>query len=493
MGQWAGQPFKLFPWQRDDVIVPLFGTLRPDGMRQYRTAYIEVPKKNGKSHLAAAVALYMLCADSEKGAEVYGAGYDRDQAQIVFRIAMQMVKASEDLSDILEIQESRSKIVDREMGSFYQAISRETLGAHGYNPHAIIFDELHTQRTRELYDTLTMGMAARRQPLIFGITTAGVGTQSLCRQLHNYSEAVLKGTVKDPTWFAYIRAADQKADWTSPKVWRAANPSIGDTVSEDYLRSECNKAKRMPAFENAFRRFHLNQWVQQEERWMPLHEWDACSGRVDPVALEGRECYAGLDLANTTDLNSLALVFPPIAEDEPYKVLIFFWCPADRILERAQRDMVPYDAWSRDGVIETTGGNCTDFRVIRHRIEDLGTRYRIREIAFDRWGAVAMVNELTDAGFEMVQFGQGFASMSAPTKELMRLVLARGIHHGGHPILRWNADNVVVRMDPAGNLKPDKEKSVEKIDGIVALIMALDRALRHLGPSVYEERGLLTV
>ncbi|KKM21806.1 hypothetical protein LCGC14_1631730 [marine sediment metagenome] len=493
IGEWSGEPFTLLDWQRRGVVEPLFGRLNADGFRRHRWAYIEVPKKNGKSHLAAAIALYLLCADSELGAEIYGAGYDRDQAAIIFRIAKQMVLASEELSDILVIHDSAKRIVDRETGSFYEAVSRETLGAHGYNPHAVIFDELHTQRNRELWDTLTMGMGARRQPLVFAITTAGAeGESPLCKELHNYSRRVLAGTIKDPTWFAYIRGAPKEADWTDRKVWKAANPSFGVTISEDFLREQCDKAKRMPSFENAFRRFHLNQWLQQATRWMPLREWDACGGAVDVSALAGRECFGGLDLASSIDIAAFVLVFA----GDPIAVLPFFWIPEDTIAERSRKDGVPYDVWARMGLVEPTPGNFIDHRVIRQRIVEIGQQYPIRSIAFDPFNAAKLTVELAEEdGFDMIQFRQGFLSMSPPTKEIMRLVLGRRIRHGGNPVLRWMADNCVARTDPAANIKLDREKSADKIDGMVALVMALDllTRLEKEGQSVYEDREVLVI
>jgi phage terminase large subunit-like protein len=481
------------PWQLNEVIVPLFGTLNKDGNRRYRTAYVEIPKKQGKSTLAAGIALYLLCADGEHGGEVYGAAMDKDQASIVFNTAADMVRRTSWLARVLQIQDTHKRIVYPKTGSFYRAIPADAAGSEGFNASGIIFDEIHTQKTRELWDTLHTGTAARRQPLTFGITTAGLEGESLCRELHDSSKEIIKGIAHDPTLFSLIYGAPMEADWTDPKLWKKVNPSLGKTVALDYLHAECEKAKQVPAYQNTFRRYHLNQWVKQETRWIDLRHWDACRGDVDPEALAGRSCYGGLDLASTTDIAALVLVFPPEAEEEPYHVLAYFWIPEENMIERSRRDRVPYDAWVRDGFVAATPGNVIDYTFIKHRIEELGGKYRIEEIAFDRWGATAISTDLTDAGFTMVQFGQGFASMSGPSKELLKLVLSKQILHGRNPVLRWMADKVVVRQDPAGNIKPDRQKSREKIDGIVAAIMALDRALRHAGPSVYEERGLLTV
>ena len=293
-----------------------------------------------------------------------------------------------------------------------------------------------------------------------------------------------------------IYAVNEDEDWTNPKVWRKANPSLGATIPEDALARACESAKQNPGDENSFRQLRLNQWVKQSIRWMPMEKWDVCAYPVLPDDLEGRVCYGGLDLSSTTDITAFVLVFPPDEsdEDDKYAILPFFWIPEENIELRVRRDHVPYDRWQQEGVLLTTEGNVVHYGYIENFIDELNQRYNIREIAYDRWGAVQMSQNLENLGFTVVPFGQGFASMSPPTKELMRLTLDKKLAHGGHPVLRWMMDNIHIRTDPAGNIKPDKEKSTEKIDGAVATIMALDRAIRHNGDhgvSVYSERGLL--
>jgi len=325
--------------------------------------------------------------------------------------------------------------------------------------------------------------------LMVMITTAGYDRTSVCWEQHEYARQVLAGIVEDPSYFAFIAAADEGDDWTDPATWAKANPGLGVTISEEYLREQCARAKASPAYQNAFRRLHLNQWTSQDERWLDMAAWDACDGALPELA--GRRCFGGLDLASTTDIAAFVLAFPPEREDEPFYLLPFFWTPRETLTERMRKDRVPYDAWVRDGYMTATPGNVIDYGVILRDIEALGQRYKIEQIAFDRWGAEMVRQLLEGAGFEMVQMGQGFASMSHPTKELLRLVLAHGLMHGGHPVLRWMADNVTVDIDAAGNVKPNKGKSREKIDGIVAAVMALDRAVRNEeSASVYEERGL---
>lgn len=499
-GQHAGKPFRLERWQREDIIRPLFGTVNADGSRQYRRAYVEIPRKNGKSTLAAGIALYLLFADAEQGAEVYGAACDRDQASIVFNVAAEMVRRSTVLARMCKVVDSTKRIVVG--NSFYRAIPADAGGSHGFNASGIIFDELHAQPNRELWDVLNTSTGARRQPLLFQITTAGYDRNSICYEQHDYAEKVLAGVIDDPTFFAYIAKADDADDWTRPETWQKANPGLGVTVRADYLRDECRRAQETPAYENTFRRLHLNQWTRQETRWLPLERWDRCAGPLDVAGLRGRACYAGLDLASTTDIAALVLVFPRAAdvaaEDAAgpltvFDVLPFFWIPEDAMRERSHRDRVPYDVWVRQGLIEATPGNVIDYRAIMERFDVLAQTYDIREVGFDRWGSTQLITEMMEAGLTVVPIGQGFASMSAPTKELLNLVLAGRVQHGGNPVLRWMADNMVVRTDPAGNLKPDKGKSSEKIDGMVALVMAIDRATRNQAQGgSYDDGGLFS-
>ena len=494
-GEFHGKPFKLLPWQ-EKIIRDVFGTVRDDDptMRQYTTAYIEIPKKQGKSELGAAIALNMLANDDEWKAEVYSCASDRQQAAIVFDVAVDMVKQSPALSKRIKIIPSMKRMVYQPTGSIYQVLSSEVATKHGLNVSACIFDELHTQPTRALYDVMTQGSGdARKQPLWFFLTTAGTDRNSICWEVHQKALDVLEGRKVDPRFYPVIFGLPDDADWTSEANWYKANPSLGHTITIDKVRDAFHKAQETPADENQFRQLRLNQWVKQSIRWMPMDKWDECGGVVDPYQLEGRACYAGLDLSSTSDLTALVLVFPPSNEDEPYTVMPFFWLPEETLSLRVRRDHVPYDQWAKRGYIHTTEGNVVHYGFIEQFICQLGERYNIREIAHDRWNATMMVQTLEDDGFTMVPFGQGFKDMSPPTKELMRLVLEHKLCHGGHPVLRWNMDNAYVRTDPAGNLKLDKEKSTEKVDGAVALVMALDRAMKNQNcrDSVYDERELL--
>ena len=470
-GEFHGEPFKLLPWQ-EKIIRDVFGTVRDDdpSMRQYNTAYIEIPKKNGKSELGAAIALNMLCNDDEWRAEVYSCASDRQQAAIVFDVAVDMVKQSPALSKRIKIIPSTKRMVYQPTGSIYQVLSSEVATKHGLNVSACIFDELHTQPTRALYDVMTQGSGdARKQPLWFLLTTAGTDRNSICWEVHQKALDIIEGRKDDPRFYPVLYGLPDDADWTDERNWYKANPSLDQTISIDKVRDAFRKAQETPADENMFRQLRLNQWVKQSIRWMPMDKWDECGGAVNEYELEGRACYAGLDLSSTSDLTAMVLVFPPRDDEEQYIVLPYFW-------------------------LHTTEGNVVHYGFIEQFITKLGERFNIREIAYDRWNATMMVQTLEDDGFNMVPFGQGFRDMSPPTKELMRIVLERKLNHGGHPVLRWNMDNAFVRTDPAGNLKIDKEKSTEKVDGAVALVMALDRAMKNQGgESVYDTRGLLII
>ena len=503
-GRWAGQKFKLLPWQIE-LLTELFGRVNKDGNRQYKTCYIEICKKNGKSELAAAIALYLEVSDGETGAEVYSAAAAREQAAIVFNVATQMVRNDEDLSKILKIIDSQKRIVDYKTGNIYRVLSAESHIQHGINASGIVFDELHAQPNRELWDTLTYGSGlARTQPLTFAITTAGYDRNSICWELHERGRQIMKELIQDPTFLPVIYALDEEDDWESEKNWLKVNPSTGIIFDIESLREDYRLAKEIPAQENEFKRKRLDLWTRQEIRWIPMDKWDACKDKIDLEALKGRTCYGGLDLASTTDIAALVLVFPPSDDNGKYIFLPFFWIPEEAMDIRARRDKVNYDIWCQEGFIKATPGNVIDYKFILHTIDQAGKDYDLKEIAFDRWGATKIIQDLREMGFEeesnkhaarhLIEFGQGYKSMSPPTKELLTLILAGRINHGNDPVLRWMADNMVVTTDPAGNVKPVKDKSTEKIDGIVAAEMGLDRATRHKDArSIYEDGGIFTI
>lgn len=490
-GKWDGKPFWLLPWQ-EQIIRDIFGIVDEKGHRQFRTAYVEIPKKNGKSELAAAIALYLLYADNEPSAEVYGAAADRQQASIVFDVARRMVEMSPALSKRSKLLPSAKRIVNYSNAGFYQVLSAEVGTKHGLNVSGLVFDELHTQPNRHLYDVLTKGSGdAREQPLYFLITTAGTDRESICYEIHTKALDILSGKKIDPTFYPVVYGLRDDQDWTDEKNWYQANPSLGMTIQIDQVRQWFAEAQDNPAEENVFKQLRLNMWVSSLTRFISEQIYDLGAAPIDMEALKGRACYGGLDLSSTGDITALVLMFPPRDETEGFVMLPFFWIPSDTIPQRVKRASVPYDVWQRQGYLYATKGNVIHYGFIEKKIEELGMIYDIREIAFDRWGATQVSQDLEGMGFTVVPFGQGYKDMSPPTKEFYKLLMEGRIQHGGQPVMRWMAGNVVVDTDPAGNIKPTKQKSAEKIDGIVAAIMALDRCIRHEEKSsVYDERGL---
>lgn len=493
-GKWAGKRFWLLPWQ-EQLIRDIFGIVKPDGNRQFRTAFVEICKKVGKSELAAAVALYLLYADNEPSAEVYGAAADRQQASIVFDVARQMVEMSPALLKRSKLMTATKRIVNYGNSGYYQVLSAEVGGKHGFSVSGLVFDEIHTQPNRQLYDVLTKGSSdARQNPLHFIITTAGTDRHSIAYELHTKAVDILEGRRVDPTFYPVVYGLKDDEDWEDEANWYKVNPSLGYTVDIERLRDAYREAKQNPADEVTFKWLRLNMWVSSTVAWIPDAIFMKGNEEIDLAALEGRDCYGGLDLSSTGDITALVLMFPPRDEDEKYILLPFFWVPEETIPQRVKAASVPYDIWERQGYLLSTEGNVIHYDFIEKFINDLAEKYHIVEIAVDRWNATQMIQNLEGDGFTMVPFGQGFASMSGPTKDFYRLLMEGQIIHGGHPVLRWMAGNVVVDTDPAGNIKVTKAKSKEKIDGIVAAIMALDRCIRNQTEpqgSVYDERGLL--
>ncbi len=499
IGEWAGQPFILQPWQRDDIIRPLLGWKRADGTRRYRVAYIEVPKKNGKSMLCSGLTLYGLTADNEPGAQVYGAASDKLQAGIVYREAAAMVRASVALSKRLKVVDSTRTLIAAATNSFYRVLSSDAFRNEGINVHWLVFDELHAQPDRRLWDALRYGGASRRQPLTLAITTSGFDKHSVCWEQHDYADKIIGGVIEDDSFFAFIRAADRlpcgqintdykPLDWTKPLTWYAANPSLGVTMKEADFAADCKEAENSPTKENSFKRYRLNIWTEQEVRWLQMDKWQACGGVIDETALEGRRCYGGLDLASKVDLAAWALVFPPLDDADKWVILPRCYIPKNNALEKELRDKVPYTTWERQGFITLTDGDAIDYDFIEAKILEDAKCFEIAAAGYDPYGASQLVQHLIQAGINMVEFRQGMLTMSEPTKEFERLVILGKINHGNHPVLRWCASNVVTRSDPAGNIMADKGKCREKIDPIVASIMGLGMAISSAedGKSVYE-------
>ena len=473
-GAFGGQPFNLRPWQTR-IVKQLFKKRR-DGLRQYRTCLLMLPRKNGKTELAAAMALYGLLADGEIGAEVYSAAADRDQAALVFNVAAQMLRNDPALESECYIVDSQKRIVQESTGGVYRAISAEAYSKHGFNASWVIYDELHAAPNRDLYDVLSTSMGARTQPLLLVISTAGYDRDSILGELYRHALRVRETPSIDPTFLPLIYEAPTEADWTSERVWKKANPALGDFRSLEDMRILCQRAQEIPAQENNFRRLYLNQWTEQSARWVPMAAWDACKAQDASPPARGRRCYLGLDLASTRDLTALVGVFP---DDRGFDVRAQFFIPELNIRERVNRDRVPYDLWQREDWVTVTPGNVVDYERVRAAVLEWAALYDVREIAYDPWNATDLVQRLQDQdGLACVPMRQGFASLSAPTKALEAAILSKRLRHDGHPVLRWNLSNVAVETDAAGNLKLSKKASTEKIDGAVALVMALDRLER---------------
>lgn len=483
-GDWARRPFIPAEWERDEVIVPLFGTVEwaPEWgryVRRYRELYLSTGRKNGKTALIAGLVLYLLSADGEDSAEIYGLALDKDQAALAYRVAKRMVELSPILARRLQVYGGAQRIIDPTTASFFSVTAGDAIGALGVGPHAAYIDELLTQPDRELYDAIRTGFGSRAQPVMILATTADNDPQGFAAQERAWSERVLEDPELDHARLVVLHAVPQDADWADEDTWKLANPGLDEYLDRRILRAEFAKAQANPAAERAFRQYRLNQQQQQAGRAVNLDTWD--QGAVALPHLAGRECYAGLDLASTTDLASYALDFPDGRGG--HDVLWRVYAPQEALRQLDRRTGGAASAWAADGLLTLTEGNVIDYEQIKADLREDAEAYDLREVAFDRWGATQLSTELLDEGFPLIQMGQGYASMSGPTKELLRLIAAGLYRHGGNPVIRWQAGNLITRTDPAGNIKPDKQRSADKIDSLVASIMALDRALRHAAPT----------
>ena len=481
-GDWARRPFIPAEWEEEEVLVPLFGTVEwsPEWgryLRRYRELYLSTGRKNGKTALIAGVMLYLLSSDGEEAAEVYGLALDKDQAALAWGAAARMVQLSPILNGRLHVARGARTISYEKTASFFSVVAGDAMGALGPNPHGVYIDELLSQPSRDLYDALRTGFGARSQPLLMLVTTADNDPGGFAASERAWSERVLEDPELDRSRLVVIHAAPKDLDWTQEATWAMANPALGDYLDPRILRAECRKAQGNLPAERAFRQYRLNQQTPQAGRALDLTAWDACQPRHDELQLQGRACYGGLDLASTTDLASYALVFPDGAGGQD--VLFRCYAPRAAVKDLDRRTGGKATVWEEAGLLSITEGNVIDYDAIKVDLRADAEVYQIEEIAFDRWGATQLSSELIEEGFPLVQVGQGYASMGAPTRELLRLVAAGTFRHGANPLVRWQAGNLIVKQDPAGNLKPDKARSADKIDSVVAAVMALDRAIRH--------------
>lgn len=493
-GEFYGQAFELAAWQMFRV-GSVYGWKRKDNdRRRFRVAYTEMPRKNGKTTEMAGIGLGGLLIDGEAGAEVYAVATKKDQAKIVWGDAKHMTEATPGLRK--RLRTFVTSIVYEKAASRFMPLGRDSQTLDGLNPSLGLYDEFHAWRDVELRGKIRQGMGARREPLEWIVTTAGTDVETPCYELREHALRVLNPELPDfvdDSLFAYIACPFENDDPGDVATWARANPNLGISKSVESIEELWKVAQMMPSELNDFLVYQLNIWTNSTTGWLPLDAWKACGqAPVDPDALRGRRCYAGLDLAQVNDLSALVLIFP----DEPvWTVLPFFWCPQEDIRRRAQLDKVPYDEWSRDGHIMATPGNATDYAFIEAKILELAEIYDIAELLFDRWSSHQMVQRLIDEGVNCVPYGQGFKDSSPALKEIERRLIGSGLSHGAHPILRWNANNAAVIRDPAGNIKLSKKDPRKRIDGLAAMANAVGGILLNRpnenGPSVYEDRGII--
>ncbi len=476
-GKLAGQPLEFEPWQQAHVGCA-FGWKRPDGTRRYREVFDYEPRKNGKStKLGALINLVAIC-DDEPGAQLYSAAADREQAALVYRQAKGMLLNNPGLAEGAKIY-ATFKSIEYPTGAVYKALSAEADTKHGFNTHFVAVDELHAQKNGDLVAVLVTSTGSRRQPIVWYITTADFDRESICNEKHNYACKVRDGIIKDPAFLPIIFEASIDDDWTDPKTWAKANPNLGISISREYLERECKRAQETPTYENTFKRLHLNIRTQNDVRWIAIEKWDACNDAVDESLLAGRTCYGGLDLSSKIDVSAWVLVFPPSDEDPKWRVLPRFFVPRENAEKRERRDRVPYLTWEREGKLTFTDGNVVNYDFIKAKILDDAREFDLKAIAYDPWNSSQLAIQLRTEGANAIEFGQGYRTMSEPTKELEKLVLQKQLAHGGNDVLRWMASNTSVETDPAGNIKPSKKKSTERIDGVVALVMGLGLAINE--------------
>ncbi|MDD3039493.1 terminase TerL endonuclease subunit [Bacteroides sp.] len=488
-GEWAGQRFKLEPWQQF-VVWNIFGWKLADGTRRFRYVYIEIARKNGKTALSAGIGLYMLFADGESRPEVYSAATVKDQAKICFADAVEIVKAT-DLKNYLTPY--RNSIVYELKGGTFKPLSSD-YGTHdGLNPSCGIIDEFHAHKDSGMFDVIKSAFGARRQPLMFIITTAGFNKAGACYAYRDNVIKILRDINQDDTLFGMIYTLDKNEEWDIPKMWVKSNPNLGVSLSVDYLADQVKDAKNRPEAVRNVMTKNVNLWVDAEKTWILDEKWMQCVGSSTFEDLRGCDCWGGLDLSNVSDITAFVLLFN---ENDKFQLLPFFWIPEEKMLEKVRKENINYDHWVREGFVKVTPGNVTDYDFVQADILRIIADYNLKSTAYDRWNSSQTIINLTDEGLTFNPFGQGYGSMSAPTKQFEALVLSERVEHFGNPVLRWMLSSTLVKTDPAGNIKPDKEKSTQKIDGIVSSIMALGEWMTSQADddsNPYNDRGLLTL
>lgn len=475
-GEYAGKPFNLPGWQAF-IVWNLFGWKNESkNTRRFNESYIEVAKKNGKSTFAAGIEFAMLLADNESAPEIYSAATTRDQAKIVFDTAVNIAKRSPKIYDKVEIW--KNSITQESNAGLIQPVSSEAGTVEGKNSHCAVIDEYHIHKTSEVKDNLRSGMAGRKQPLLFTITTAGYNRYLPCYRKRNIIQQILQGQIHDDSQFGIIFTIDDNDEWDDPDMFEKANPNLGASPNKEFLLKELKSAKvESGEKEVSFKTKHLNMWVDASKVWISDDLWMQNADPLPMQELEGATAYAGLDLSSTRDITAYVLIF-----DFPQKLYIlpFFWIPEMNYMDRVKKDNVNYDIWVKKGLIKTTPGNAIDYEYLERDILEINKKYNIRETAYDPWGGASIVPKLINEGMPMHPFRQGFLSMSDPTKNLEVKALRKELAHGGNEVLRWMCSNIELKKDPAGNIKIDKEKSMDKVDGMVALVMALGQLQKSI-------------
>jgi len=496
-GDFYGHNFTLESWQKD-FISQIYGTIRGDGYRQYRSGYLEIPKKNGKTTLIAALGLYHLVCD-DPGGEIYCCAAEKEQAAISYRAAKSMIEQDEALAEILKVVDSKKEIHNRNTGTFLKVLSAEAYSKHGISPSIIIFDELHAQPNRELWDTMTFGSSStRKQPLHFTITTSGddPDRKSVAWEQHLLAQRIIEDPALDPTLYARIYGAPEDADIYDESVWYACNPSLGVTIQIETIRSEAAAAKNSESVERLFRWLRLNQWIALKRiGWLPITLWDQTERPWSVSDLTGERCYVGLDLSSTTDLTAAACIFPPCEKHEDWRTVKYAWIPEASMRERSLKDHVPYDKWVKEGFLSATPGDVVDYGLVATELSVINQRYNVVNFFSDPWRLEYLRQLLPEEiQSKFVEIPQTMAGMSCGMSEIERMLRAGELTHPRDPAARWSFGNVRVAIDGNNNQKPMKQKSIERIDITVSLINAMAGAIKmEPKKSVYESRGLRVI
>lgn len=495
-GEWAGRPFTLSDWQEWDIVRPIFGWKKLDGRRRFRDAFISVARKNGKSSLVAAMSAYMLLADGEFGAQVYSAATKEEQARIVFDMARKMIEFSPELR--AEIKSFKKTFVVDKTGSRYMPLGRDSKTMDGFSVHCAVVDEYHAHKTSEMYDVIDDGRGARRQPLLLTITTAGFNVSSPCKKEWDIAFRILNKQLTNESYFAFIATADDPQKWREESEWWKANPNMGISIYTEGFKADFDKADASAQKQNSFKTKRLNLWTEQATRWISMEKYAACDGEINLEFLKGKRCFGGLDLGITRDISALALAFlDPTKEkgQEDVYLLMKYWIPEVGKYERYKNDGVNYPEWCEQGWMSTTPGETTRYDIIRRDINALAEEYDIAEIAIDRAHAHELMQQLADDGLNIVKHAQNLMAMNFPCRAFEELVLESRLRHGNDPVLRWMVSNAAILQDGNENIKIVKDKSGDRVDGVVAAVMAIGRLLINPEPakSVYQARGIVVL